>query len=73
MTVFKKKLSPLKAFIYYPKYICAHMTSAQHECRSPQKPEDYVKNPRAAVTGSCELLRGCWESNPVPLAEQPGL
>lgn len=55
MTVFKKKLSPLKAFIYYPKYICAHMSlCAQHECRSPQKPEDYVKNPRAAVIGSCE-------------------
>lgn len=32
-------------------------------CVCPQKPEEAIRAPGAAVTDGCELLRGCWEWN----------
>ena len=55
-------------------YICVLSVcmSEQHLCPwCPWNPEEGVQLPRTGVTDGCELLCGCWETNPGPLQEQP--
>ena len=38
-----------------------------------EQPEEGTESPETGATNGCELPRGCWESNPGPLEEQPVL
>lgn len=37
----------------------------------PRMPEEDIRCSGTGVADDCELLCGCWESNPGPLEEQP--
>lgn len=66
------KICLILQLILFYGYLCFVCMSVYHLCPwCPWNPEDGVQLPRIGVTDGCELLGGCWETNPGPLKEQP--
>lgn len=53
---------------YFLNFILCTLVFCLHSCLC-----EGVGSPEAVSTDSCELSCGCWELNPGPLEEQPGL